>query len=135
MKSLLLSALILAAAPALARDTYPPVDVLLQTETSVIGEPLEYPQGTPQITMAIVTMQPGQETGEHRHDAPLAAYVLEGEITVDYGEAGRKTYKSGDAFVEAYRSPHTGINTGVGIARILAVFAGSDSVSNTVAGD
>ncbi|WP_298937715.1 cupin domain-containing protein [uncultured Ruegeria sp.] len=135
MKTLLLIALIFGAVPALARDTYPPVDVLLQTDSSVIGEPLEYPDGTPQITMAIVTMQPGQETGVHRHDAPLAAYVLEGEITVDYADKGTKTYTKGDAFVEAFQSPHTGVNTGDGIARILAVFAGSDSVGNTVADD
>ncbi|WP_299888996.1 cupin domain-containing protein [uncultured Ruegeria sp.] len=135
MKTLLLIALIFGAVPALARDTYPPVDVLLQTDSSVIGEPLEYPDGTPQITMAIVTMQPGQETGVHRHDAPLAAYVLEGEITVDYGDKGTKTYTKGDAFVEAFQSPHTGANTGDGIARILAVFAGSDNVANTVADD
>jgi len=67
----------------------------------------------------------------HRHDAPLAAYVLEGEITVDYGDKGTKTYTKGDAFVEAFQSPHTGD----GIARILAVFAGSDRVANTVADD
>ncbi|WP_159090032.1 cupin domain-containing protein [Ruegeria sp. Alg231-54] len=63
----------------------------MQTDKSVIGEPLEYPDGTPQITMAIVTMQPGQKTGWHRHEVPLAAYMLEGEITVDYGDAGTKT--------------------------------------------
>ena len=135
MKTLLLIALIFGAVPALALDTYPPVDVLLQADSSAIGEPLEYPDGTPQITMAIVTMQPGQETGVHRHDAPLAAYVLEGEITVDYGDKGTKTYTKGDAFVEAFQSPHTGVNTGDGIARILAVFAGSDNVANTVADD
>ncbi|NVO57867.1 cupin domain-containing protein [Rhodobacteraceae bacterium B1Z28] len=132
MKPLLLSALILAASPVIARDTYPPVEVLLQTETSVIGEPLEYPEGTPQITMAIVTMKPGQKTGWHRHEAPLAAYILEGEITVDYGDVGRKTYNEGDALIEAFRSPHAGENTGDGIVRILAVFAGADGVSNTV---
>ncbi|WP_420585256.1 cupin domain-containing protein [Ruegeria sp.] len=133
MKLLLPIALVLASAPAFARDSYPPVDVLLQTETSVIGEPLVYPEGTPQITMAIVTMQPGQKTGVHRHDAPLAAYVLEGEITVDYGEAGVRVYREGDALVEAFRSPHAGENTGDAIARILAVFVGSDTVANTVA--
>lgn len=132
MKPLLLSALILTATSVVARDTYPPVEVLLQTSTSVIGEPLEYPEGTPEVTMAIVTMQPGQDTGPHRHDAPLMAYVLEGEITVDYGAAGTRTYNPGDAFVEAFGSTHSGVNTGDGIARILAVFAGSDTVSNTV---
>ncbi len=132
MKPLLTSVLILAATSAQAKDKYPPVELLLQTDRSVIGEPLEYPAGQAEITMAIVTMQPGQETGDHRHDAPLAAYVLEGEITVDYGPSGTRVYKAGDAFVEAFRSTHTGVNTGAGIARILAVFAGSDAVSNTV---
>lgn len=135
MKPLLLGALILAATNVQAKDTYPPVELLLQTDTSIIGEPLEYPAGQAEITMAIVTMQPGQQTGDHRHDAPLAAYVLEGEITVDYGEAGTRVYRTGDAFVEAFRSTHAGVNMGSGIARILAVFAGSDAVSNTVAED
>ncbi len=135
MKPLLLGTLILAATSVQAKDTYPPVELLLQTDTSIIGEPLEYPAGQAEITMAIVTMQPGQQTGDHRHDAPLAAYVLEGEITVDYGEAGTRVYRTGDAFVEAFRSTHSGVNTGSGIARILAVFAGSDAVSNTVAED
>lgn len=133
MKLLLPFVLILAAAPVIAREAYPPVDILLQTETSVLDEPLVYPDGTPQITMAIVTMQPGQTTGLHRHDAPLAAYILEGEITVDYGAAGSRVYQTGDALVEAFRSPHAGENTGEGLLRILVVFAGSDSVANTVA--
>lgn len=130
---MLLSALILATTPVLARDTYPSVEVLLQTGKSLISEPLEYPEGKAQKTMAIVTMQPGRKTGWHRHEAPLAAYMLEGEITVDYGDAGTKTYKTGNALVEEFRSPHAEENSGEDIARILAVFAGAEGVSNTVA--
>ncbi len=130
MKYIFLAAFTLCATFASARDSYPPVEVLLQTETSVIGEPLEYPAGTPQVTIAIVTMQPGEKTGWHRHDVPLAAYILEGQVTVDYGNAGTRTYLAGDALVEAFRSPHNGANTGDGIARILAIFAGADGVSN-----
>ena len=134
MKRLLAAAALLAlATPLGAKDTYPPVELLFQTETTVIGEPLVYPEGTPQITSAIVTMQPGQVTGWHRHQAPLVAYVLEGEITVDYGPAGVKVYGVGDSFVEALQSRHNGSNTGDGIARILAIFAGAEGVANTVA--
>jgi len=132
LKHFLAAALIALVSTAQAKDTYPPVDVLLQTSTSILGEPLEYPQGTPQITMAIVTMQPGQVTGLHEHDVPLMAYILDGEITVDYGAAGSKTYRKGDALVEAFRSPHSGTNTGDDIVRILAVFAGAEGVKNTV---
>ncbi len=59
-------------------------------------------------------------------------YILEGEITVDYGPAGIKVFKAGDAVAEALNSPHAGENSGDGIARILAVFIGSDTVTNTV---
>ena len=117
---------------ALARDSYPPVDVLLSTQTSVIGQSLSYPDGTPKITAAIVTMAPGASTGPHRHDVPLFAYMLEGEITVDYGADGSKTYTQGDAFIEAFKSVHNGTNTSDGIARVLAVFVGSDTAQNTV---
>lgn len=125
--------LIALATPAFTKDAYPPVELLFKTETTVIGQPLVYPEGTAQITSAIVTMQPGQETGWHLHPVPLVAYVLEGELTVDYGPAGLKTYSAGDSFVEALNSRHNGTNTGAGIARILAIFAGAEGIANTVA--
>ena len=85
------------------------------------------------MTSAIVTMKPGASTGWHRHDAPLFACVLDGELTVDYGDDGTKVYKTGDAFLEAFKTPHNGTNTGDEPARILAVFAGAKGTSNTVA--
>ncbi len=118
---------------AFARDTYPPLEILISSKESVIGEAIAYPEGPARITAAIVTMQPGQKTGWHRHDVPLFAYILEGEITVDYGEAGTRTYQTGESFIEAFQSSHNGENTGAGIARILAVFAGADGADNTVA--
>ena len=77
-------------------------------------------------------MIPGQATGWHHHDVPLFAYILEGELTVDYGPDGKKTYKTGDSFIEAFKTEHNGVNTGTTPARILAVFAGSDDAQNTV---
>ena len=78
-------------------------------------------------------MIPGQSTGVHSHSVPLFAYMLEGELTVDYGEDGTRTYHAGDAFIEAFQTPHNGTNTGNGNARVLAVFAGSETAPNTVA--
>lgn len=77
-------------------------------------------------------MMPGQATGWHHHDVPLFAYILEGELTVDYGPDGKKTYKTGDSFIEAFKTEHNGVNTGTTPARILAVFAGSDDAQNTI---
>lgn len=117
---------------AIAKSTYPPLDVLLSSKKTIIGQDFQYPAGTPKVTAAIVTMQPGDSTGWHHHDAPLLAWVLDGSLTVDYGADGTKTYNKGDAFLEAFRSEHNGTNTSNEETRILAVFAGADGVNNTV---
>lgn len=130
--NLVLGAAIASACPSFAQDSYPPVDVLLQSETTIIGQEIVYPEGPAQITVAIVTMEQGQVTGWHRHEAPLAAHMLEGELTVDYGEDGTRVYKEGDTLIEALGSRHNGENTGDGIARVLVVFAGAIGTPNTV---
>ncbi len=121
-----------AAGVAAAGEKYPPLDLLLSTSKTVIGEKIIYPDGPANMVAAIVTMQPGQETGWHRHDAPLFGYMLEGQLTVDYGENGERTYNKGDSLVEALGSPHNGRNSGAGAARILVVFTGAEGVANTV---
>jgi quercetin dioxygenase-like cupin family protein len=63
---------------------------LLSTGTTVIGETLHYPTNGPaHVTAAIVTLPPGSRTVLHKHGVPLFAYVLEGEITVDYSDRGK----------------------------------------------
>lgn len=127
-----LAAAALVANSGSAETSYPPVEVLLQSETTVIGQEIVYPEGPAQITVAIVTMEQGKTTGWHRHDAPLTAHILEGELTVDYGEDGQRVYRKGDTLVEALGSRHNGKNTGDGVARILVVFAGAVGTPNTV---
>lgn len=116
---------------ALGRTTYPPLEVLLQGSETVLGQEIAYPAGRPVVTAAIITMSPGQETGWHVHDAPLFAWMLDGELTVDYGPDGSRTYRAGDALLEAFRTRHNGRNTGAGETRLLAVFAGAEGVANT----
>lgn len=117
---------------AMGQGTYPPLQVLLSSSQTVLGQDIAYPPGKPVVTAAIVTLQPGESTGIHHHDAPLFAYVLEGELTVDYGADGTKVYKKDDAFLEAFKTDHNGTNAGDAPVRLLAVFAGSDAVKNTV---
>ncbi len=122
----------LVAGPLLAKSPYPPLQILLQSGETVLGAPIAYPEGTPKVTAALVTMIPGQKTGWHRHDVPLFAYVEEGELTVDYGDRGKKVYGPGDALLEAVGVEHEGENTGDGPVRLIAVFMGADGESNTV---
>lgn len=113
-------------------ESHPLVTVLQSTGKTILGQPFAYPKATPaKVTAVIVSMKPGEETGWHKHDVPLFGYILEGELTVDYGKDGTRTYKTGDSLIEAFKTPHNGRNTGNGDMRVLAVFMGADGVPNT----
>lgn len=132
-----LAVLALVTAPAVAEDLTPSayqnlLTPLLQGGTDVLGTPLAYPAGTPSITAAIVTVPPGGETGWHLHEVPLFAYILEGELTVDYGAKGKKTYRAGDSVLEAIGWAHNGTNTGTVPMKLVGVYMGSDAAQNTV---
>jgi len=119
---------------ALARDEgYYPVQELLVTGKTVVGENIQYPtSGAPKITVAVVTVAPNTQAGFHRHPVPLVAYILEGELTVDYGEKGVKTFRQGDALVEAMNVPHRGMNLGSTVVKLLAVYVGAEGAANAV---
>ncbi len=127
--TLLLASLTTAA---LARDQgYYQVQELLVTGKTVVGENIKYPTtGAPKITVAVVTVAPGAPAAFHRHPVPLVAYILEGELTVDYGEKGVKTFRQGDALVEAMNVPHRGMSLGSGIVKLLAVYVGAEDSAN-----
>jgi len=96
---------------------------LLASGETIVGEKIAYPAGAPaKVTAAILTLAPGASTGWHTHGLPTFGYILEGELTVDYGDKGRRVYRAGDALLEAIAIAHDGRNTGAGSMRILAVF-------------
>jgi quercetin dioxygenase-like cupin family protein len=112
---------------------YPAVRNILSTGTTVTGEPIRYPSGAPALITAVeITLQPGLQTGWHTHPVPLLGYILEGELTVDYGPQGERVYRQGDALAEAMNQVHNGRNTGQNPVRILAVFMGMEGVKDTV---
>lgn len=94
---------------------------ILDTNKTVIGQPIQYPSGSPQITSKIVTIPAGSETGQHIHEVPMYAYILKGEVTVDYGEKGTKTFLEGESIVEAINYTHNGKNNGKEPTEILIV--------------
>lgn len=124
-------ALQLGAAPAaLAEEAYPSVQ-LLSTGTTVLGEPIRYPDSGPaRVTSTIVTLGPHSEAALHLHPAPMYAYILEGEVTVDYGSHGRRTFIQGQALMETIAVPHKGINLTDRPVRILCVFMGAEGTAN-----
>lgn len=121
----------LAGGPALA-DGYPAVELFKGGET-VMGEIIAYPTaGKPVVTAAIVTIGPGEKTVVHRHGVPLFIHVLEGEVTVDYGDRGKKRFKAGESFLEAMGVEHAGTNVGTVPVRILAVYMGAEGAQDVI---
>jgi quercetin dioxygenase-like cupin family protein len=131
----LAAALVLTlAAPAAAEEKdYQQVVKLFDGTRNVVGETLAYPQtGPAHVTAMIVTMKPGEETGPHRHGVPTFGYILEGQVTVDYGAKGSRTYRKGDGFMEAEAVTHNGVNDGTGPVRILVVFMSAEGAPPNV---
>lgn len=124
----------MTAASAFAAETAKPqavVTKLLESSLTVDGKPVVYPSGAPAITVRIVELPPGGETGRHRHPIPLVAYILEGEVAVYEDGAPAKRYKTGESFVET-TGWHNGINEGTVPVRILATYLGVTGASLAV---
>lgn len=125
--------LALPASAVTADEKGYPLETLLSTHQSIVGEAIKYPtNGEARITAAIITLAPGASTIEHEHGVPLFAYILDGELTVDYRTHGKRIYKKGDSFMEAMAVPHAGTNTGTVPVRILAVYMGADGARDTI---
>jgi quercetin dioxygenase-like cupin family protein len=123
--ALLASAVASSARPP-SQPEYKRVEKLYEGNRSIIGETIRYPQGDPvDIRSLIVTLQPGETTGWHKHGVPTYGYNLEGGLTVDYGEKGKRVYRTGEAFMEAMDWSHNGSNEGALPARVLVVFIGA----------
>ena len=135
MRSPILALALLAAlaAPAAAQDSAQYQNLLtplLSGNQTIIDQTIAWPEGTPKVTAAIVVIPPGKDTGWHTHAVPLFVYVLEGEVTVDYGSKGVKVYKAGDSLLEAENWAHNGMNKTDALVRILAVYMGAEGLAN-----
>jgi quercetin dioxygenase-like cupin family protein len=129
---LLITTMFTAANAADKSPDYARVVPLVATSKTIVGETISYPPGTAKITSAIVTLKPGESTGFHKHGVPTYGYIVSGAVTVDYGDHGKRTYKTGAAFMEAMGVWHDGTNDGQVPCRILVVFMGSDESANVI---
>ena len=113
-------------------DDYPHMQILLETEQTIAGELLTYPQsGQAKVTAAIITIPPGQSTGWHKHKVPLVAYLLAGELEMEYASGKRVQFKKGEALMEAITVPHIGSNLGATPAQIFVAFLGTNKTDYT----
>jgi len=103
-------------------------------QLTVLDQQIVYPKKkkSAQVSSYIVTLEPGQETGWHRHRTPMYAYVMEGTITVEYDAGVTKEFPQGTALMQAEDVWHNGTNMGDSTVRMLTVFMGANGAKNTV---
>ncbi|MGA9277217.1 cupin domain-containing protein [Ilumatobacter sp.] len=112
----------------------PVIELPAAVEQTVLGQPIVYPtDGAAELTVDVVTLQPGDETGWHHHNTPMVGYILDGRLTVDYGDDGSRTYEKGEAIIEAIDTSHNGQAIGDDPTRILVVNIGASGIENTAA--
>ena len=68
----------------------------------------------------------------HKHGVPLFAYILDGELTVDYGTHGTHTYRQGQSFMKSMAVAHFGVNNGSQPVRLLAVYVGAKHAKDVI---
>lgn len=119
--------------PAAGVDYTETTELLSAAERTILDQVIEYPTVEPaQVSAAVVVLAPGEETGLHRHDTPLVVHVLEGTVTVTYGEGTVKEYSAGSTFVEAIGTEHNGRNDTDEPVKIYTVSIGAEGLANTV---
>ena len=131
--ALMLAALLTAWSPAYCLDPAPGVrsSLGLQTDSSWDGKKIEYPRGQAEVTGLLIEVDPGQETGWHRHSAPSFAMVIEGELEVTLQDGRKKLLKAGDLLAEVVDVAHTGKNVGSGTVKLVVFYAGAKGVTLT----
>lgn len=101
------------------------IQTILETHRTVTGEDIIYPDGSTLISSHITTMPPGSQKDWHTHEYPLFVYIMEGEVTIEYGDDYIIRFSQGDSFVETINL-HQSKNEGDITAKLLTVEMGEE---------
>jgi quercetin dioxygenase-like cupin family protein len=103
----------------------PTITVVSDDTTTDANEPIRYlSTPNPEVTSVILSLPPGGKTEWMTHPVPGYLYILDGQLTVEFEDGHRLTFKQGQAFMQARTKWHRGINEGDTSVRFLAVFFG-----------
>lgn len=86
------------------------------------------------MTAVRIVLKENEQTPDHCHPVPVFGYMLSGTIEVKTTQGKHTTFTKGDALAEVMNTVHTGKAIG-GDAEILAFYAGSSELPNTVIAD
>lgn len=109
------------------------VKVLTKTVSSWDGSRLpNYPDGSPEITILRIRVQPGVSLAMHQHPVINAGVLLKGQLTVLAEDGAILHLKAGDGIVELVDKWHYGRNDGETPAEIIVFYAGTQDAPITV---
>ncbi len=94
---------------------------VLQTTTTLTGQPLRFPLFRNVVTGVLVELAPGGQTGAQRFFVPTVLYVLEGTLTAEFEGSAPRAIAAGRAAVPPVNVANNGKNLGTTPARWLAV--------------
>ena len=104
-------------------------ETLLQSGTSWDGTVCKsYPDGMPEMSLLKITVPANTELPWHDHQMPCAAYVLEGEITIEKQTGEKKVFGKGQGFLEVVETVHRGV-TGAMPVELIVFYAGVKDMS------
>jgi quercetin dioxygenase-like cupin family protein len=110
--------LIAAAAPPLPPP--PPPPPILDTKTTVAGQPLEVPAGPIELVVRRVTLPAGHPIAVHLHFWSRYVYVEQGEVTLTLIKTGRSfTFSAGHVIPEPIRLWHKAVVSSSGPATLV----------------
>ncbi len=105
---------------------------LLQSTTTDLGQPIQFPAGPNQISSYLVELPPGGIHARHKHPYPIYIYVLEGTLTIDNEGTGEIAYPTGTAHLEGVNTWHRDVNKGTVPVRWIVVHMGQQGKPFTV---
>lgn len=105
------------------------VEKLLQTDTTVIGQKIAYPTfPNAEVTMCKVTIPPGKQTGWHKHEIPVFAYVVKGDLTVQLENGQEFRYSTNTTISEVFDTFHNGYNAEKEDVVLIAFYLGGKDI-------
>jgi quercetin dioxygenase-like cupin family protein len=100
--------------------------LLINQQLTVLDQQFAYPKkGASQVSSAITTLEPGQETGWQQHRIPVFVHVMSGTYTVEYEAGVTKEFPAGSSFMQAVRTNYNGINKSEDSVQLLSVYMGA----------
>jgi quercetin dioxygenase-like cupin family protein len=101
------------------------IEPILKTDTTTLGQGFIYPDSQKdEITISKITIQPGKSTGWHKHEFPVFAYVLKGNLTVELENHKFLEFPENSSFSEVINTFHNGMNNGNVNVILIAFYLG-----------